>query len=314
MSSGAQTAAGFIELPVSQAFRTSSLRKAGVQKGDRVASTDAWIEPTLLLLTGPGSCIKHSIECVVIFLATATIGAIFSSTSLDMGAARIVERYSEITPKILFIDTQVLYAGKKFDLRTKMAEAVRNLQTKTDLRKTVVVQGVVSAEEFLSGEIDQLEYEQTPFDQPLYILYSSGTTGPPNCICHAVGGALLMHKKEYMLHMEIGVDSVYYQYTTTGWMMWNYLVGSMASGAQIVLYDGSPLYPRPDGQIQILHREGVTHWGTSPRFLLALKRSWSSSTSLPQLDSLRLTSSAGLPSVLTYIIGSMMAFRERSHW
>jgi acetoacetyl-CoA synthetase len=183
-----------------------------------------------------------------------------------------------------------------------MADAIKILQTKSDLQHTVVVYGgrlempgVTSAGDFLTGKPAPLHYEQTSFDHPLYILYSSGTTGPPKCICHTVGGALLTHKKEHMLHMEIDADSVYYQYTTTGWMMWNYMIGALASGARIVLYDGSPLHPTPGAQLQILEREGVTHWGTSPKFLGALKRSWSSSFHLLQLEALKLTSSAGSP-------------------
>ncbi|KAH6999427.1 hypothetical protein EDB80DRAFT_754039 [Ilyonectria destructans] len=235
----------WVQLHTQVALYATALKAAGVRKGDRVAAV-----------------LSNSVEAVVILLAAASIGAIFSSTAPDMGAAGIVSRYAQIRPKIMFVDTEVLYAGKRRVLRQKMTTAV------TQLRKQV-------------PELTNV------------VIVPSGTTGIPKCICHSGGGALLQQKKEYILSNNMDCDSTYYQYTTTGWMMWNYLIGSLSVGTRIVLYDGSPLYPNAAFQIRLLEEQGVTHWGTSPKLLTALKQS--GFTRSETLDNLRLVISAGSP-------------------
>ncbi|KAF5702007.1 acetoacetate ligase [Fusarium globosum] len=262
----------------------SALEVLGVTTGDRVAAV-----------------LTNSLEAVVLLLAAGAIGAIFSSTAPDMGAEGIVNRYSQVRPKVLFVDTEVVYAGRRRVLKNRMMAAASKLKQQVpELSQVVVVSGpawtngsCMRMEEFLNVPIRPLRFKQLPFDHPIYILYSSGTTGVPKCICHSAGGALLLQKKEFILASNMSSDSVYYQYTTTGWMMWNYLVGALSVGARIVLYDGSPLYPSPVDQIRQLEQQGVTHWGTSPKLLAALKQS--AHKQRFTLDSLQLVISSGSP-------------------
>ncbi|KAL6253183.1 hypothetical protein RBB50_000905 [Rhinocladiella similis] len=262
----------------------SAFKQAGVGKGDRVAAV-----------------MTNSPEVLLVLLASAAVGAIFSSTAPDMGQKGITERYLQIKPKILFVDSEVLYGGRSQDLRGKVGSVVRSLQSaSSDLEKVVVTKGrlwqgknLVSLDTFLQAPRQELVYEQVEFDYPVYILYSSGTTGPPKCICHAGGAALLQQKKDLMLIKDMGPNSVYYQYTTTGWMMWNYLMAGLSTGARIVMYDGSPSHPSPEYQVQLLSEQGVTEWGTSPKFLAALKQH--GLRTMPNLDNLYLTLVTGSP-------------------
>ncbi|RVX73630.1 hypothetical protein B0A52_02520 [Exophiala mesophila] len=229
----------------------SSLKAAGIGKGDRIATVTT-----------------NSIDSVLVLLAAGCIGAIFSSTSPDLGTQGIVERYMQIQPKIIFCDSEVLYNGKILDLRSKLSAALKTLRERSDtVEKVVVLSGrtwndstVISSAQFLDVNPVPLQFEQVGFDHPIYILFSSGTTGAPKCICHAGGAALLQQKKEFILNSDMNLDSVYYQYTTTGWMMWNYL---------------------------ILEEQGVTHWGTSPNFLATLKQKFTNGTR-PTLETLHL--------------------------
>ncbi|OAL52140.1 acetoacetate-CoA ligase [Pyrenochaeta sp. DS3sAY3a] len=230
----------------------SALRMAGVAEGDRVA----------VLLT-------NSIEALLVMLATTSIGAIFSSTAPEMGATGIIERYTQIKPKVLFVECEIKYGGKRIDLEPKLNAAIAGMKTqgfKAD--KIVLVNGKPWGDESFSG-----------------------TTGPPKCICHSAGGALLKHKVDLALSMDVGIDSTFYQYSTTGWMMWNVLVGSLCVGAKVVLYDGSPLYPSPAAQLRLLDEQDVTHWGTSPKFLLAMMKNLKGPP--PKLDSLQVVVTAG---------------------
>ncbi|OWP06692.1 hypothetical protein B2J93_5171 [Marssonina coronariae] len=262
------------------------LRGCGVGVGDRVAVI-----------------LPNRIDCLLILLATGSIGAIFSSTSPDMGATGIVERYSQVKPKILICDTIVTYAGKKLDLRKRLAEANDQLREHiSELRHTLVVNGplfpganVKLASTLLAAYAPKAApvYEQLPFDHPIYILYTSGTTGAPKCITHAAGRALLQQKKDHLLSGDVNANSTYYQYTTTGWMMWNWVVAVLSIGGRIVLFDGSPLWPSPTSQLELIKKQCVTHWGTSPKFLAALKQH-----GLPEdmsLPSLLHVASAGSP-------------------
>ncbi|KAF4443579.1 acetoacetate- ligase [Fusarium acutatum] len=280
----------------------SALQALGVTTGDRVAAV-----------------LTNSLEAVVLLLAAGAIGAIFSSTAPDMGADGIINRYAQVRPKVLFVDTEVVYTGRRRVMKKKMmAAATRLKQEVPELSKVVVVSGpswtdglCMRMEEFLQVETQPLRFKQLAFDHPIYILYSHDgdtkvycprvpqfsvkkhalTFGPG--ICHSAGGALLQQKKEFILSSNITSDSVFYQYTTTGWMMWNYLVGALSVGARIVLYDGSPLYPSPAHQIHLIENQGVTHWGTSPKLLTALKQS--AYKQVFPLDSLQIVVSAGAP-------------------
>jgi acetoacetyl-CoA synthetase len=245
----------------------------------------------------------NSIEALLIMLATGSIGAIFSSTAPDMGTKGIVERFAQIQPKILFVESEVLYGGKTRDLRSKLKEAVHKLsQQVTTISNIVLITGhawigsirAITLSDFLNVPIQPLEFVQLPFDHPMYIVYSSGTTGPPKCIVHSAGGSLLKHKQDMSLMMDLGIDSTYYQYTTTGWMMWNVLVGGLSTGARVILYDGNPLHPSPSAQLRFIEEQGVTHWGTSPKFLATLKHDLDGFLP-PKLDALQVTLVAGSP-------------------
>ncbi|KAJ5609582.1 hypothetical protein N7528_010149 [Penicillium herquei] len=241
----------------------SALLNAGVREGDRV-----------------GAVSTNSIETALLLLATGWIGAIFSSSAPDMGVRGIVERFLQIRPTIVFVESSVLYASKRIDLSEKLGEVcdklregVPELVQVVDISsRSPVKSGIRSSlDQFLNVENISPPPVQVPFDHPIYILYSSGTTGPPKCICHASGRVLLQQKKDFILQFDIGPDSTHYQYTTTGWMMWNYLVGALSTGSRIVLYDGSPLHPTPAYQLQLVEEQQVTHWGTSPKYLAGLK-------------------------------------------
>ncbi|UPL02939.1 hypothetical protein LCI18_013873 [Fusarium solani-melongenae] len=221
----------------------SALKIAHVKAMDRVAAI-----------------MTNSLEAVLILLACASIGAIFSSTSPEMGANGIIERYLQSQPKVLFLESRVLYGDKWRELSQKLATVVKKLKDQVTGLQQVVVSGptweddtVISLSKFLDVRVEPLQFLQVPFDHPVYILYSS-------------------HKMDMALAMDLGIDSIYYQYTSTGWMMWNMLVGALSVGCKIILYDGSPLHPRPSYQLRFLEEQGVTHWGTSPKFLATLMR------------------------------------------
>ncbi|KAH8807756.1 hypothetical protein F5884DRAFT_881178, partial [Xylogone sp. PMI_703] len=291
----------FKQLEQSAAIWANALRSMNVGVGDRVACV-----------------LTNSIECLILLLAAGSVGAIFSSTSPDMGAQGIAERFKQLRPKVFFCETEVTYNGKKVNLQKRLQEANEILEeTVPELQQTVVIKGelisgrnIKRIDDILSSHDTIVRYEQLPFDHPIYILYSYVhpsdikwcTEDNTNhhfsrlirmCICHAAGRALLQQKKELMLHSDLGPNSTYYQYTTTGWMMWNYLVSGLSLGSRIVLYDGSPLYPNPQSQLDIIKKQNVTMWGTSPKFLSALRQ-----FGLPQdmgVDGLQYVMSAGAP-------------------
>lgn len=208
--------------------------------------------------------LPNRIDCLAILLGAASIGAIFSSTSPDMGATGIVERYSQIRPSVFMCDTAVRYGGKRLDLASRFREVNDMLRKKVpELKCTIVVNGplfdgvnVKSAVDVLDFAETNVSYEQLSFDHPVYILYSSGTTGPPKCITHGAGRALLQQKKELLLGNDMNPNCTLYQYTTTGWMMWNWAIAVLSLGARIVLYDGSPLFPSPGAQLDLVSQEG----------------------------------------------------------
>ncbi|KAF3851386.1 hypothetical protein F7725_013158 [Dissostichus mawsoni] len=209
------------------------------------------------------SYLPNGIHAVEGMLAAASIGAIWSSTSVDFGVNGVLDRFSQIQPKLIFSVAAVVYNGKTHDHMEKLTSVVKGLP---DLKKVVVVPyarskheidlskipNSVFIDDFLAsgrgGEAEhfpQLEFEQLPFNHPLFIMYSSGTTGAPKCMVHSAGGTLIQHLKEHILHGNMTSSDVIIYYTTTGWMMWNWLMSALAVGASVVLYDGSPLIPHP---------------------------------------------------------------------
>ncbi len=251
-------------------------------------------------------------------LATASLGAVWSSCSPDFGVDAVLDRFGQIAPKVLFATDGYFYNGKSIDtLATVRAVAERLPQ----LAAIVIVpyraaepdlRALPNATLFrdLLGERAELHYEPVAFDAPLYILYSSGTTGVPKCIVHSVGGTLLQHRKEHVLHTDIRPGDVVFYFTTCGWMMWNWLVSALASQATVVLYDGAPLHPDPGILWRFAQRERVGIFGTSAKYLSALEKSGfepRAQHSLPALRSILSTGSPLAPASFDYVYRSVKA-------
>ena len=219
---------------------------------------------------------------LVFYLACASVGAIFTTASPDFGVTAIVDRFAQIEPVLLLTTEFVWYNGKKHDLMEKAKEVVSSTSCLLtflevpSIRKMLVIGDDASGNCFnrwiapYSG-VEELRSSHVPFSHPLIILYSSGTTGKPKCIVHSAGGTLLQHCKEHMLHGDMTDKDIYLQYTTIGWMMWPWMVSALATGASIVLYDGSPLWPDANRLFRIIDRIGVTVLGVSAKYLQTLQ-------------------------------------------
>ncbi|XP_035579791.1 acetoacetyl-CoA synthetase isoform X2 [Zalophus californianus] len=259
----------FEELRQQVALFAAAMRKMGVKQGDRVVGY-----------------LPNGVHAVEAMLAAASIGAIWSSTSPDFGVNGVLDRFSQIQPKLIFSVEAVLYNGKEYSHMDKLQQVVKGLP---DLKKVVLIPYIASKEkidiskipnsvfldDFLAtrkGEqAPQLEFEQLSFSHPLFIMFSSGTTGAPKCMVHSAGGTLIQHLKEHILHGNMGSGDILLYYTTVGWMMWNWMVSALATGAAVVLYDGSPLVPTPNVLWDLIDRIGITILGTGAKWLAILE-------------------------------------------
>ncbi|KAI9479821.1 hypothetical protein BX667DRAFT_494696 [Coemansia mojavensis] len=258
----------YAELHTQVRLCASAMRQAGIVAGDRVAGY-----------------ISNVAEAVVAFLAAASIGAIWSSTSTDFGTTAVLDRFAQIEPKLVFSTNATCYNGKLHSHMDKLAAVAHKLPS---VAKVVVIPFSDDSEagidlssishaclwsDFIATAASDAElvYQQLPFDHPLAILFSSGTTGKPKCLVHCAGGILLQHRKEHYITQDLGRGDVLLYYTTTGWMMWNWLVGALSVGAAIVLYEGSPFKPSTGVLWDIVDRLGVTAFGTSAKYIQTLE-------------------------------------------
>ena len=262
-----------------------SLKAAGVTKGDRVAGF-----------------MPNMPQTIIAMLATTSMGAIWSSCSPDFGHQGVMDRFGQINPKILFTADGYFYNGKSFDSLGRVKDVLAIVDS---IEKVVVVpyvsdspdisglRGGVVWGDFLDNDATEIDFEQLPFDHPVYIMYSSGTTGIPKCIVHGAGGTLIQHLKELWLHTDLDRDDRMFYFTTCGWMMWNWLVSTLTSGATVLLFDGSPFYPDAGTLWQLAQDEKMTVFGTSARYLAAVENAGLKPAEKFDLGSLRAVLSTG---------------------
>jgi acetoacetyl-CoA synthetase len=286
---GSREQLSYAQLAAHVAGLQRALREAGVGIGDRVAAF-----------------MPNTWQTVVGMLASACLGATWSSCSPDFGTQGVIDRFGQIEPKVLIAAAGYRYAGKTIDLTDKLNEILAQLPS---LERLVIVpysRHEASPADYKSVAPVALwqdfyqpggapQFTPVPFDQPLYILYSSGTTGVPKCIVHGVGGTLLQHLKELGLHTDLGASDTLFYYTTCGWMMWNWQVAGLALGATLVLYDGSPMHPVPARLIDLIDAENISVFGTSAKFIAALEKAGVKPRESHKLHSLKTILSTGSP-------------------
>jgi len=266
------------------------MKSSGIKKGDRVAAY-----------------LPNIPETVIAYISTSVLGAVWSSCSPDFGALGVIDRFSQITPKILFIGDKYFYNGKKINILERLSEILNKIPS---IKKVIIVpypgtevekNNEFKIETYNWNELinlkskNKIKYVLSNFNDPLAILYSSGTTGKPKCICHGTGGVLLQHNKELQIHSNVRDNDCVFYFTTCGWMMWNWLVGALASGATILLFDGFPMYKKDDLLFEIASEEKVTLFGISAKYIDALNNNGVVPKNNHDLSKLKTICSTGSP-------------------
>ncbi|MRI34056.1 acetoacetate--CoA ligase [Endozoicomonas sp. OPT23] len=288
---GQRRTLNYQQLHNSVAQAQAGLIKLGVSKGDRIAAF-----------------VPNCPETVIMMLAATALGAVWSSCSPDFGFQGVLDRFGQIEPKLLVTVDGYYYGGKTIDCRSKVADIQNNIAS---LEQTVVISFIeqddgqlpdISAltnschySDFLIDNDHSIHFEPVAFNHPLFIMYSSGTTGVPKCIVHGHGGTLLQHLKELSLHSDLKPEDKIFYFTTCGWMMWNWLVSSLATGSTLVLYDGSPTYPETESLMDMAEQEQVTIFGTSAKYIAALEKAGVKPKHSHNLEHLKAILSTGSP-------------------
>jgi acetoacetyl-CoA synthetase len=275
------------DLKARVAALAAALAAAGVNPGDRVA---AWL--------------PNIPEGIIGLLAASAIGAVWSSCSPDFGAAGVLDRFGQIAPKVFLAVDGYHYGGKRFANAPKIAEAMAGFETRPRLvivpflgdAAALEIPGSISLDDFCAPHAGKpLRFTRVAFDHPLYILFSSGTTGKPKCIVHGTGGILLKHASEHHLHTDLKPADRLFYFTTLGWMMWNWLASGLMTGATLVLFDGNPFHPGPAALWDIAEQEGITVFGTSAKYIDSLAKAGAKPRETHDLSKLKAMTSTGSP-------------------
>ena len=287
---GYKTALSWENLNLNVTQVSNWMKSNGIKKGDRVAAY-----------------LPNIPETVIAYISTSALGAVWSSCSPDFGTAGVIDRFSQIDPKVLFVGDKYFYNGKKINILERIPEVLNKVSsinkvvvvpypgTEIEKSKNIKIETHHWNELINLKDKKKIQYVLSNFNDPLAILYSSGTTGKPKCICHGVGGVLLQHNKELQIHSDVRDNDRIFYFTTCGWMMWNWLVGALASGATILLFDGFPMYKKDDLLFEFASEEKATLFGISAKYIDALNNSKVVPKNNHDLSKLRTICSTGSP-------------------